>query len=281
MARARSIKPGFFTNETLGDLPPLTRLLYAGLWTLADREGRLEDRPKRIKMQILPYDRVNVDSMLGALSVHGFLIRYVANGERFICLPSFCKHQNPHMKEPRSTIPAPGLPSAVTGFSGSGPASFLTPLTPKANPGRDPDALWTAAGFDGPEAFEGWFTATYQAHPTRGRLRAAKDGLQDAILAGTVTRSAFEEAYRAYGASPAWQRDGGRYIANLGQLVEDQFWKFPPKSEAQVRPRHPDPNPDCPHCQGTGFPLDCDNDGYQCSCVTGIPLKNGGLNARV
>ena len=48
MARARNIKPGFFANENLAECDPLARLLFAGLWCLADREGRLEDRPKRI-----------------------------------------------------------------------------------------------------------------------------------------------------------------------------------------------------------------------------------------
>ena len=44
MARARLLKPGFFTNEDLCELPAFGRLLFAGLWTIADREGRLEDR---------------------------------------------------------------------------------------------------------------------------------------------------------------------------------------------------------------------------------------------
>ena len=56
MARARNLKPSFFTNDKLAELHPLGRLLFAGLWTIADREGRLEDRPKRIKTDVsLPY----------------------------------------------------------------------------------------------------------------------------------------------------------------------------------------------------------------------------------
>jgi hypothetical protein len=67
MARARNIKPSFFTNEELVELPFSTRLLFIGLWTLADREGRLEDRPKRIKMAIFPADNIDVDAALGEL----------------------------------------------------------------------------------------------------------------------------------------------------------------------------------------------------------------------
>ena len=64
MARARNIKPSFFTNEDLVELPFEDRLLFIGLWTLADREGRLEDRPKRIKMAVFPADNVDVDASL-------------------------------------------------------------------------------------------------------------------------------------------------------------------------------------------------------------------------
>ena len=61
MARARNIKPSFFTNDVLAEIDPLGRLLFIALWTMADREGRLEDRPKRIKAEALPYDDANAD----------------------------------------------------------------------------------------------------------------------------------------------------------------------------------------------------------------------------
>jgi hypothetical protein len=105
MARARMVKPSFFTNERLADLEPLTRLLYVGLWTLADREGRLEDRPKRIKIEVLPYDDCDVEAMLSALSHSGFVIRYEANGVGYIQVVNFAKHQRPHANEIPSIIP--------------------------------------------------------------------------------------------------------------------------------------------------------------------------------
>ena len=71
MARARNIKPGFFTNPELAELPFETRLLFAGLWTVADKKGRLEDRPKKIKMQVFPADTVDIDTMLEQLHKAG------------------------------------------------------------------------------------------------------------------------------------------------------------------------------------------------------------------
>jgi|GEM_PF-382406 len=108
MARARNIKPGFFDNEVLGEMPPLARLLFIGLWCLADREGRLYDRPKRIKKELLGYDDItadDVDNMLRELCDNEFIIRYQVANEHYIQIINFLKHQNPHLKEKESEIP--------------------------------------------------------------------------------------------------------------------------------------------------------------------------------
>jgi uncharacterized phage protein (TIGR02220 family) len=124
--RARNIKPGFFKNEYLLSLEPLTRLLFCGLWCLADREGRLEDRPGRIKIEILPGDNCNIDQMLNDLQRERFILRYSAGNERFIQIIKFKKHQNPHIREPESSIPAPDEHSISTvldtALTGTGPA---------------------------------------------------------------------------------------------------------------------------------------------------------------
>lgn len=110
MARTRFIKPAFFQNEALSGLEPLTRLLFIGLWCFADRSGRLEDRPRRIRVQILPYDCLadkEVDAMLERLAEAGFILRYAVEKARFIEIVNFEKHQYPHHKEPVSNLPAP------------------------------------------------------------------------------------------------------------------------------------------------------------------------------
>lgn len=107
MARLRTIKPGFFLDEELAECQPLARILFAGLWTIADREGRLEDRPRRIKVETLPYDECDVNALLEELAAAGFIVRYEIAGARYIAIPAWAKHQQPHYKEVASTIPAP------------------------------------------------------------------------------------------------------------------------------------------------------------------------------
>lgn len=115
MARARNIKPSFFTNDELANCEPIARLLFIGLWTIADREGRLEDRPKKIKAELFPYDNIDCDKLLTELQKRNFIERYqTKEGGSYIAIPKFLKHQNPHCREAESTIPAPCEHSANT-----------------------------------------------------------------------------------------------------------------------------------------------------------------------
>jgi hypothetical protein len=107
--RARGIKPGFFVNADLVQLPPLVRVLFIGLWCMADRAGRLKDSPMTIKLTVLPGDTCDVDEMLNALADHDFIVRYRVGESRYIQVKNFAKHQTPHIKERESTIPAPDL----------------------------------------------------------------------------------------------------------------------------------------------------------------------------
>lgn len=107
MARARLIKPGFFDNEDLASLPFSARLLFIGLWCIADKKGRLEDRPKRIERDVFPYDRhVKAAPLLDGLSEKGFILRYEVEGRALIWIPTFLAHQRPHPNEAKSTLPA-------------------------------------------------------------------------------------------------------------------------------------------------------------------------------
>lgn len=109
MARIRSIKQDFFLNEELATVSSDARLLAIGLWTIADKSGRLEDRPLKIKAQLFPYHNVDISALLDELDQQGigFVRRYTVDRQNYIQVKNFEKHQKPHPKEPDSTIPAP------------------------------------------------------------------------------------------------------------------------------------------------------------------------------
>lgn len=105
--RARSIKPGLLKNEILGTEDPLLTILFEGLWMLADREGRLEDRPIRIRGEVFPYrDGVDVDALLDRLARHGFIARYQVDELSLIEIDKFSRHQSPHRNEKPSELPS-------------------------------------------------------------------------------------------------------------------------------------------------------------------------------
>ena len=74
--RARNLKPALFKNDLLGTTDPLCTVVYAGLWCLADRKGRLEDRPARIHAEVNPYRALpSTVQALDWLCTEGFIIR--------------------------------------------------------------------------------------------------------------------------------------------------------------------------------------------------------------
>jgi len=119
MARARNIKPAFFTNDELSELPPLARLLFIGLWTIADYKGCFEYKPKRLKVQLLPYDDCDIEQLVSALDKSRFISIYSVQGQTYGKVLNFNKHQNPHKneKEKGSDIPDIELRDDVDGIN--------------------------------------------------------------------------------------------------------------------------------------------------------------------
>lgn len=116
MARIRYIKPDFWKDEDIAELPYQVRLFYIGLWNFADKAGRLEDRPKWLKVEIFPYEKADIEKMLKLLikpksnSKRPFIQRYESNGKRYIQIVAWPEHQKPHHQEQESKIlPAPPL----------------------------------------------------------------------------------------------------------------------------------------------------------------------------
>lgn len=104
--RARSLKPSLFKNELLGTADPRLTILFAGLWCEADRDGRLEDRPLRIRAEVFPYrTEIDIDAQLQWLNDNGFIKRYVAKGLKIIQVFKFSDHQRPHTNEVASVLP--------------------------------------------------------------------------------------------------------------------------------------------------------------------------------
>lgn len=134
MARTRNLKPSFFTNDLLAECEPMARLLFAGLWTLADRDGRLEYRPRRIKGALFAYDSVDIEPLVEQLAARGFVRVYHAGGIDVLCIPTFGDHQRCHPDERSEGFPPPPAEGETFVF----PGENAKPGNPAREPGNLP-----------------------------------------------------------------------------------------------------------------------------------------------
>jgi hypothetical protein len=231
MARTRNIKPGFFANEELAKLGPQSQIVFAGLWCWADREGRLEDRPARLKAQIAPYHDIDMVSILDGLakSDEHFITRYVgSDGRKYIAINKFQTHQNPHCKESESTIPAPDKNDANTILAGPSP-NLLNPSPNLLNltknhlaPGKPGSCLVSDT------AFNVW----WQVYPKKSGKQAAHTAYIKAIkrirAVGQTADEAHKtllEAVRRYATSP---KSKSQYCWNPATWLNGGHWEDDP-----------------------------------------------------
>lgn len=139
MARIRTIKPDFFRHEGLYEAERETglplRVAFAGLWTVADREGRFKWQPRQLKLDCLPYDEVDFSRVLDALFTRGFIVKYACGADVFGCIPSWHEHQVINNREAASVIPGPNESNMLTRGPRVGCASS-TPLVQVTGEGK-------------------------------------------------------------------------------------------------------------------------------------------------
>ena len=134
MARTRSIKPSFFKNEYLAECEPMARLLFVGLWTLADSQGRMEFRPLRIKAELFPYDNCDILGLLKQLADRGFVRAYESGDVKVLEIPTFGEHQRCHPDERDEGLPPPDESAETIVF----PERNAKPGNPTLEPGNPP-----------------------------------------------------------------------------------------------------------------------------------------------
>jgi hypothetical protein len=110
MARIRTIKPDFWTDEKVVELSAFARLLFIGLWNFCDDDGRMVCSPKKIKMQIFPADSVDCSELLGEIRRASLISVYVVDGVEFLQVLGFEKHQKID-KRSASKLPPPENPA--------------------------------------------------------------------------------------------------------------------------------------------------------------------------
>lgn len=230
--RARNIKQGFFKNEILGTSDPMLSILFAGLWCLADRDGKLEDRPLRIKAEIFPYrDQTDIHRLLTELSRLNFIRRYEVDGKGYILVIEFAKHQRPHHTEKKSVLPDIPTGYELTDGSplkdGEYPPDLLIPDS--LIPDSKPHAIGAAETSETPglpdDRLKALHLEQFGGKINVGVLAQHKAWLRDKIPFDKIQQAYFETAVTK-GQPTRW-----RWIV---EIVRGDERQRPPAREAQA-----------------------------------------------
>lgn len=230
LGRIRTIKPELFLDEHLARLGELHQLVFIGLLPQADREGRLEDRPDRLRALIRPYHpKTRMDTILTDLTTAGFLIRYEVDRNHFIQICGFTKHQRPNSREPDSSIPPPPADvarvRARADVRGHTAAAVEGKGRERKGTGtgteREPSTRLTTRA-DAPEVvplvgFEAFWTAYPKKTHRQDAERAWQKLAPDDALARQIVA-----AVRVHAEHPAW-RDT-KYVPNPATYLNGRRW---------------------------------------------------------
>lgn len=97
MSRIRTIKPEFWEDEKVGQLPIPCRLFFIGCWNFADDFGVVKGNAALLKSQIFPYDenlRVSeIKKWIDALVNARMLIPIIHAEESYYIIRTFRSHQ--------------------------------------------------------------------------------------------------------------------------------------------------------------------------------------------
>lgn len=108
MARIRTVKPEFWSDEKLTECSLSARLMFIGMLNFSDDNGNQPYSAKRLKMQIFPADSIETQPLLDELIAHGVVIEYEVNSEKFLHIKGFSKHQVVN-RPSKTKIPKPGF----------------------------------------------------------------------------------------------------------------------------------------------------------------------------
>lgn len=243
MPRIRTIKPEFWTDPVMVQLPPLARLFYIGTWNFAIcDQGHLEDDPLRLKLQILPAESVDVGDLMDALVQAGRLERIEVDGGRYLHICNLAEHQKVDGRwTPRCPVCTHQAPPSLTQTPRASPKNAETHRS-KGREGKGKEGKGKV-GADAPESDA--FATFYALYPkkasrpqaSKAHKAALKKADEGTILAGLKAHlPIWERTERQFIPNPATWLNGERWADDLDEDATDDSWahlKTPEQIQAE------------------------------------------------
>ena len=144
MARIRTIKPEFWTDEKIMKVSIPARLFFIGLWNFADDLGCLWYSPDRISMQIFPRNpELNVADLVQELMDWGILDMMINESSKpYIVIHNFLTHQKVDHPTPSKIYDKKSkkilkIPTELNNVENSIPNYFANPREPSLLKGME------------------------------------------------------------------------------------------------------------------------------------------------
>lgn len=224
--RIRTIKPEFFSSETVAQLPFTDRLLFIGLWSWCDDEGRGRANAALIKAALFPLDHeitaMMVAEGLERLRSLGLIRLYAIDGKTLLEVAGFGEHQ-------RISHPLTSRLPAYSPESEAVPELFRRPQEnngsaqekPSTEQGREQGTGSLEQGREGkaialradPDPADEEFAEFWKLYPPRNgkKLDRAKAATQWAKLSAAQRERAFVGVGH-YAASSELPKDAHRWL---------------------------------------------------------------------
>lgn len=281
--RARNIKPGITKNEELAEGGPSVQFCFACLPMVADREGKLEDRPKRIKAEIFPYydpedyGGLDMDGILDFLAEKEFIVRYEVGGSKYIKIINFLKHQRPHSNESASVIPEP-LSTMKESTANHGEKD----LSPKKQALRTDSLIPNLLKDEGrpgacqPAYIGKTFVLNKESYKILRSCAVNYSDYQFQTLLEKLDLYAIDNPKK-------YAKNGNGMLKSPGAILR-RWLEREPNPQGPSVPPEPDPpklqpDPNCPLCRGRGIEIIFDpqtgrsKGARKCSCLHPVPVE--------
>lgn len=234
MARIRSIKPEFWTSEQVVACSSNARLLFIGIWTFSDDNGIHPDKPAQLKMKVFPGDMFtfqDIAAMVDELEENGLVKRYEVDGEAYIQVTGWGKHQRidqPSFKYPTPSGDVPPTPNRRRTEASKDKGSEAVRRTPaKRSSNASPRSGVEGSG-NGKEtnsASAGLFDEFWNAYPKKQSKQEALRAWNKLSPDEPLSNQIIEHVKTRAATDPQWLKDGGQFVPNGSTFLNQRRWE--------------------------------------------------------
>lgn len=225
MARRRMIAPEIWQSEDFGELSVLARIVFIGLFSMADDEGKGRAKAIYVKSILFPYDEnirvADIDKTLEEIGSKMSVTFFIHNENKYYRLDNWKKWQSIDKPQP-SKIPDPIFAENVKN---------ACPNSVDIGQTNTPETIENASSLDAPKPvkerknlLEQRFSMFWGAYPRRVGKGAAEKVFTKINPSEELTKrmlSAIEQAKQ----SQQWKNENGRYIPNPATWLGQKRWE--------------------------------------------------------